>query len=64
MDTQWNVAGMGGQPIGLKYEVIESVARLADIGIEPRAPLFVNLRVMERAALAAFAELRKREAAR
>lgn len=59
MGTQWNFAGMTGQRVGLKYEVIEATAALSGVALEPREPLFGWLRDMEQDVLKADAERAK-----
>lgn len=54
MLSQWNRAGMDGQRVGLKYEVIRPVADLLELEIDRRG--FLWLVRMEREHLAALAE--------
>ena len=63
MDTQWRFAGLG-QRVGLDYAMIEPTARLAGVAIEPREPLFVQLRTMEFAALKFLGERAKQDRGR
>jgi len=63
MQTQWRFAGFG-QRVGLDYAMIEATARLSGIDIEPREPLFVWLREMERTALDTFAAKARAESRR
>lgn len=55
MGTQWRWAGMGHR-VGLDYSMIEVTAKMTGIEVEPREPLFVQLREMEQAALEVWAE--------
>jgi len=53
MSTQWSTAGMGGQPVGLRYEVLPTVMRYCAIPPAERASTFAAVRIMERSALEA-----------
>ncbi|AUG53940.1 DUF1799 domain-containing protein [Thalassospira marina] len=55
--TQWRLA-TNGAPYGLDYAGVELAARWAELKITPE--LFADLRIMEQAAIAKFAELRAR----
>lgn len=59
--TQWRV-GMGG-PIGLDYAGVEAYLRAEGIRGVERRERFAELRIMERAALRAWAEKRERDRA-
>lgn len=54
--TQWDRAGAIGARVGLKYEVVPFVAE--QIGVELNTSRFFGLRVMEAAALDAWARQR------
>lgn len=53
--TQWRLAA-NGAPYGLDYAGVELAARWANLSITPR--LFADLRIMEEASIAKFAEMR------
>lgn len=57
LDTQWRTGGMTGARTGLDYAAIEPAARC--LGVTPDAQLLGDLRVMEREALATWAETRR-----
>jgi hypothetical protein len=58
MTTQWNV-GMRG-PVGLRYEVLETVMRLICVPKGERLSVFEAIRIMENEALRLFSEQRER----
>ena len=58
LTTQWRYAGASGVRVGLDYSAIEPTLRLA--GLAPAPALFADLRAMEAAALAVFADKLKR----
>lgn len=58
LDTQWRRAGMAGGRAGLDYAAVEPTARM--LGFEVKPQLLHDLRAMEGAALATFAERAKR----
>lgn len=58
LDTQWRRAGLAGERAGLDYAAVEPTARMLGIDVKPR--LLHDLRAMEDAALAAFAERARR----
>lgn len=53
LDTQWQFHAMTGLRIGLDYSQVRPTAGMLDIEMTPRR--FLDLRIMEHAALAAFA---------
>lgn len=53
LGSQWRTAGMTGVRIGLDYAAVPPVAAMMGIAVTPE--LFQDLRVMEAAALAAWA---------
>lgn len=57
LDTQWHRHPFTGQRTGIDYAAIKPTAELADIAITPQT--LPALRVMEQAAIAAFAEAAK-----
>lgn len=57
MDTQWRTVGMTGVMQGLDYTAIEPTARL--LGVETTPQTFLDLKVMEAAAVRTLAERRK-----
>lgn len=57
LDTQWQRHAMTGQRIGLDYGKIDATARMLVIEMTPRR--FLDLRVMESAALAEFGKARR-----
>lgn len=61
LGTQWRSAGMEGEPSGLDYTAIPVTARLRAVRMTPT--LFAEIRIMEHAALTAWAEKRRRAAA-
>jgi hypothetical protein len=52
LDTQWLRAGMAGARVGLDYAKVAPTAELLGIAWVP--PMFADLQMMERAALAEF----------
>ncbi|WP_233281279.1 DUF1799 domain-containing protein [Sphingomonas changnyeongensis] len=54
LGTQWQVHPMAGTRLGLRYEAVPVAA--AALGLSLTPALFGDLRVMEGAALAAWAE--------
>lgn len=56
LQTQWNIAGMTGRPLGLRYEVVESVLKLLGISEEKWPATFEGIRIMEASALTVFNE--------
>lgn len=63
VQTQWRV-GMAG-PTGLDYQGVEACIRMSRIAPPRRVPtLLAELQIMERAALAAWAEMRNDKPAR
>jgi hypothetical protein len=58
LGTQWRWCGMTGQRLGLDYTAIPATATMQGVTMHPA--LFHDLRVMERAALHALAETRKK----
>lgn len=58
VQTQWRI-GMGGRE-GLDYHGVEVVMQRSGIAEPARDRLFADLRVMERAALKAWAEAKKK----
>lgn len=59
LSTQWRTAGMDGVPTGLDYAAIPATARMRATKMTPA--LFADIRLMEHAALDAWAEQRRRE---
>lgn len=51
METQWIYSPRTGRPLGLRYEVIETVRRGCGIPQSDHRRIFAGLRVMERAVL-------------
>ena len=51
METQWNYSGMGGRPIGMRYESLPVVLDAVSIPPAERPEVFAGLRLMERATL-------------
>ena len=63
VQTQWRV-GMGG-PSGLDYQGVEACIRMSHLAGPRRVPaLLAELQIMERAALAAWADMRNDKPAR
>lgn len=56
LSTQWRT-GMNGAT-GLDYAVLPTVMDLLGVGTDPRRQIFMDVRVMEQAALEAMAEAR------
>ncbi|MBF0165192.1 MAG: DUF1799 domain-containing protein [Magnetococcales bacterium] len=54
--TQWRLAGMDGIPTGLDYAGVEAAARMSGVALTPE--LFAGVRIMESAAMDAWAEKR------
>lgn len=57
LDTQWQRHAMTGHRLGLDYSQIEPVGRM--LGIEVCARRFMDLRILENAALVEFARRAK-----
>ncbi len=53
LDTQWQVHPMTGMRLGLRYEAVPAAA--AALGLDLNPALFADLRIMEGAALSAWA---------
>ncbi len=58
LGTQWRRHGMTGMRLGIDYTAIEPTARLHDIATSPA--IMADIRLMEGAALDAFAERERR----
>ncbi|MBY0474219.1 MAG: DUF1799 domain-containing protein [Nitrosomonas sp.] len=55
MGTQWTVSATG-HAIGINYVSLESAMKLANIKKKKRASLFIDVRIMESAALDVYRE--------
>jgi hypothetical protein len=62
LDTQWRRHAMSGLRIGIDYAAIRPTAELYQVELSPE--LMADIRMMEAAALAQFAEDEKRRARR
>ena len=58
LDTQWRWCAMSGHRLGLDYTTIQPAAQMQGLDITPA--IFSDLRVMERAALNAWAERQRK----
>ena len=56
-ETQWRTAGMSGIPTGLDYGAVSVVAAARGLALD--AATMAGLKIMETAALRAFAEMRE-----
>ena len=55
MGTQWSISPTG-QPIGINYGSLESTMKMTSVKKKKRASLFMDVRMMESAALDVFRE--------
>jgi len=55
MGTQWNISPVG-HPLGINYGSLESTMKMSAVKKKKRASLFMDVRVMESAALDVFRE--------
>lgn len=62
LDTQWRRHPMTGQRLGIDYAAIGATAQLYEIAMTP--DLMADIRMMEAAALGAFAECDRRRTRR